>query len=956
MRLRAASLGLKLNLYLLLFFVVLGTATSAILLYGFNRTQDNANARSEEALEELGRVALSAVAGGAAEQAGLQFETASEIGQQAARYMESFRQIGATAPFVSSDFARSDAGLFYDPDPDRTSDVLIWSYVSVDDEAVQDELAYTAALDAIFETLFRRFADEVGGRNFDPNAIAFLGVNGVNRYYPPRGLHELITRDLDPSPLFEQVGPANNPDRQTMWSAPYEDSAGEGLVVTAESPVYEGDTLRGAIQVDLLIQRLIDQINAIKPTPSGFAFYVGIDGNPLQTEAYGLLAGETANPDLAAVLDGMKASDAGGGVVVEEAILDGEEFFIAHAPMPSLGGSLAVAAPVSELTAEAAAITAGIDDQGERTLWAMLAAMGALFLAGLAAAGYLNRRVLISPIAELLAGTRSVGAGDLETAIAVHSSDELGALAAGFNSMVDDLRARSAALEREVQEREEAQSELGALFAAMDDVVLVFDRDGRCLRVAPTSPDLLYAPAADVQGRTLQEFMPPAQADIFLERIRATLTEGTRQTIEYPMDLSSGQRWFSAAITPMGVDRVVYVARDITEGVRAEQLLEQRVEERTRELHLLLDVSQNVASTLDLRELASRISDQLREVIPYDGAGVLVVEGSEILVLEARDSSGARDEPIAGQRFELPLQGPAGDAIERRTAIIVEDVEAVADLTNARQAVPGAAASARSWLAAPMIAQDRVVGVLSFWSSSPDVYGARHADLAMAVANQAAVAIENARLYQQASAVAALEERQRLARELHDSVSQALYGIALGAQTARQLLDTNAAQAIQPVDYVLSLAEAGLAEMRALIFELRPESLATEGLVSAVEKQAAATRARYGLTVVTTLPPEPEAPLSVKETLYRIVQEAMHNTIKHARAQRIELVLTTVGSDLRVEVSDDGIGFDPNGEFPGHLGLRSMRERVAALGGSLEISSDLGAGTRVSATVPLSRP
>lgn len=181
------------------------------------------------------------------------------------------------------------------------------------------------------------------------------------------------------------------------------------------------------------------------------------------------------------------------GVAVEKVLLEGEEFFIAYAPLPSLGGSFAVAAPVSEITADAAAITAGVDEEGTRTFRVMLAAMGALFLLGVVGAGYLNRRVLLHPIGELLRGARSVGAGDLDTAIPVRSRDELGALAGAFNSMVDEVRAHGAALEQEVHERQEAQGELNALFAAMDDVVIVFDGDGRCVRMAPTNPDPLSA-------------------------------------------------------------------------------------------------------------------------------------------------------------------------------------------------------------------------------------------------------------------------------------------------------------------------------------------------------------------------------------------------------------------------------------------------------------------------------
>jgi signal transduction histidine kinase len=223
-----------------------------------------------------------------------------------------------------------------------------------------------------------------------------------------------------------------------------------------------------------------------------------------------------------------------------------------------------------------------------------------------------------------------------------------------------------------------------------------------------------------------------------------------------------------------------------------------------------------------------------------------------------------------------------------------------------------------------------------------------------AVADQTALVIENARLYQRASSAAALEERQRLARELHDSVSQALYGIALGARTARRRLGEEAGASItEPLDYVLSLAEAGLTEMRALIFELRPESLATEGLVAAIGRQVAATQARYGVEVTAELCDEPDVSLDIKEALYRIAQESMHNTVKHARATRVTVGLECDDTELELFVQDNGQGFDPSGEFPGHLGLRSMKERVRDIGGNLEIDSEPGRGTRINVRVPL---
>jgi signal transduction histidine kinase len=200
--------------------------------------------------------------------------------------------------------------------------------------------------------------------------------------------------------------------------------------------------------------------------------------------------------------------------------------------------------------------------------------------------------------------------------------------------------------------------------------------------------------------------------------------------------------------------------------------------------------------------------------------------------------------------------------------------------------------------------------------------------------------------------VAALEERQRLARELHDSVSQALYGIALGARTAQTQLERDPAKLVEPLDYILSLAEAGLSEMRALIFELRPESLKNEGLVAALTKQSDALRARYKLDVVTRFDPEPDITLEAKEALYRIAQEAIHNVVKHAHATRVELTFEERDGRLTLEIRDNGKGFDTNREFPGHLGMKSMPERAAQIGAEFIIQSQPGKGSVIMVIIP----
>jgi signal transduction histidine kinase len=264
-----------------------------------------------------------------------------------------------------------------------------------------------------------------------------------------------------------------------------------------------------------------------------------------------------------------------------------------------------------------------------------------------------------------------------------------------------------------------------------------------------------------------------------------------------------------------------------------------------------------------------------------------------------------------------------------------------------------------SLLAAPVVIRDELYGALVLYYAETHVFSEEDKRLLASLADQSALAIENARLRVQAEQAAVAEERNRIARELHDSVSQALYGIGLGARTARTMLDRSELDAAtteklaSPLDYVLSLADAGLAEMRALIFELRPDALANEGLVAALERHAAVVRTRHKLAVALDLCDEPDVSLEVKEALYRIAQEALNNAVKHAGAAQVRIRLAREDGALLLEIGDDGAGFDPSLDYPGHLGLASMEERAERHGGSLEIESAPGAGTTIRARLPV---
>jgi PAS domain S-box-containing protein len=538
----------------------------------------------------------------------------------------------------------------------------------------------------------------------------------------------------------------------------------------------------------------------------------------------------------------------------------------------------------------------------------------------------------------------------------------------------------------------------------------------------------------------------------------------------------------------------ISVVHETTQEVRARAQLEARVAERTGELNALLDVSQALGGTLEQRPLLSLILNRLLSVVPCSEAFIMLVEGDELCIVEYRGPQ-SREQMLA-LRTSI-AEAPAFEAIMgERGPVVVGDVHgdnplavrwrSVLDRGRGPWPIPF-----RSILAVPLTYKERVIGQIRLDHVEPNFYQSAHRELVLTIANQAAVAIEHARLFEQerlarerlevavaagrmgtwewdiasgrvtwstqleaihgvptgtfggtfeayladihpedrahvqqtigqslqtgehqleyrvlwpdgsvhwlaasgrairgahgqpigmrgvcqditsrklaeferdrlvesehaaSEARAALEERQRLARELHDSVSQALYGIALGTQTIAAALneDSDTRAATEATHYVVQLAESAITEMRALIFALRPESLEQEGLVVALERHVASLRAQRAFDVDAQFDTEPELPLDHKEALYRIAHEALHNAARHARPRVIRIRLSS-SPEVILEVADDGMGFDASAPHPGHLGLTSMRERASLIQSQLSIDSEPGRGTRVTVRVP----
>lgn len=259
------------------------------------------------------------------------------------------------------------------------------------------------------------------------------------------------------------------------------------------------------------------------------------------------------------------------------------------------------------------------------------------------------------------------------------------------------------------------------------------------------------------------------------------------------------------------------------------------------------------------------------------------------------------------------------------------------------------------YIGMPMRVHDRVVGVISALKTDGQTLELEEMTLFSFIADHLGLLIENLRLSQQAEAAAVLEERARLARDLHDSVTQSLYSATLFAEGGRSLLQQNR---ISEVDHYLVqlqlITRQALKEMRLLVFELRSSVLAGTGLADALQLRLEAVEERSGVQTHFEINNLPNLPPRLEENIYRIAIEALNNILKHANASQVQVHLTCTDNLLELMIGDDGNGFDPQiGKLSAGMGLTSMRERAHQIGGDLKITSQPGTGTVITLRLPI---
>jgi PAS domain S-box-containing protein len=380
-----------------------------------------------------------------------------------------------------------------------------------------------------------------------------------------------------------------------------------------------------------------------------------------------------------------------------------------------------------------------------------------------------------------------------------------------------------------------------------------------------------------------------------------------------------------------------------------ERTLRQMAEYHEREMATLLQIAEHLASTLELNPLLEEILNQVEAVVPCTVSTIMSLEEEELKVLAYH---GPMPKGIALQ------QSFPGSTCEFLFADDGAQFMAVGDLTRAPEVLAGLKqlfgsqfaqfmGRSRSWASVPLDGSTGRKSVIMLGHRKPNRFSETDRQFISAVAGHAAVAIENAQLYRHARINAAYEERNRLARELHDAVTQTLFAANLIADTLLDSWERSPEITRQGLGELQQLTHGALVEMRTLLLELRPEAMMKKPLGELIHSLADAFTSRTKIPVDLRVSGKTVLPPNVQISLYRIAQEALNNISKHAQAQSVKITLNCEAATVMLSIADDGRGFDQQKVPLDRMGLSIIRERAQAIGAECQIRSGNGIGTTI---------
>ena len=521
-----------------------------------------------------------------------------------------------------------------------------------------------------------------------------------------------------------------------------------------------------------------------------------------------------------------------------------------------------------------------------------------------------------------------------------------------------------------MREAQRTADEAKALYRRIVDdqpaLICRFLADGRLSFANPAFTSFVGEAATAAAEPSFFDWLNEEDAVAFRRSIDALDVTQQVQTSETRMRDAHGRiawvQWTTRALFDAQGQLIEYqsLGLDVTQAKAAEQelsryrnQLEELVAERTaalsqanedlyrraEELATLNAITRTLASTTELDVVLPQILVQLARVTDFEDAQIYLRNGPWLTIAE----SVGRNASVA------PTQLALADAQNAIVQVFTEQRTLVRDRVSALPSQgAGSDEDAGSWVGAPLLVGDEPIGVLAVAAAEQDAYGPDDVRNLQAFADQAAVAVLNARLHQQAQEAAVSRERERLARELHDAVTQTLFSAGIMAEALPQQWQVDPAGAMVTLGKLRQMTRGALAEMRALLWELRSGEIEATPLGALLRQLGDALTGNTLVPVsVHCTPPDLRLPGEAQLAFYRVAQEALNNVAKHADATSVEIVAGVAGDHYSLSISDDGRGFDAGTIEPNHFGLTIMHERVEGIGGQLDIVSIPGHGTRI---------
>lgn len=459
------------------------------------------------------------------------------------------------------------------------------------------------------------------------------------------------------------------------------------------------------------------------------------------------------------------------------------------------------------------------------------------------------------------------------------------------------------------------------------------------------------------------------QADFFRMVDQRVMANNVPEYLIFEPQRQAGGRnaWFVTNKMPLhdkdgNVIGVLGTAEDDTMRKEAEDSLlkaydelELRVKERTaaeREQRILAEALREnlsiLSSTLNLDEVLDRILVAIGRVVPHETTNIILLTGKQVVVVRSRDQAGKYGlSQDSGKTFLLSDLPNLEKMASTREPMIINETQGSPFWVQ-----KSTTKWIRSYLGVPIQIDGKVIGFINLNSATPNYFDDQQAERLKAFVDQAAIAINNARLYAQAKEFATLQERQRLARDLHDAVSQTLWTASLISEVLPTLWDKDPEEGRRNLEKLQRLTRGALAEMRTLLLELRPKGLEEATLGNLMEQLAQALMSRKKLNISVVSEGDDRVPPDVQIGFYRIAQESLNNIAKHSRATNVTINLLNRNNHVKLVIKDNGRGFNSEKIASESLGIKIMRERADAIGASLEIQTNPGNGVTITVIWP----